>query len=645
MALAGYAACAVLFTWPLTPQLGTHLTGSPAGDTGVYVWNQWVFQHEILEQAHFPYFTDKIFSLTGRANLSLHNYTAFQDLIALPLMGWLGVVATFNLVYLLMAVLSGYATFLLAGHVTGRDTEAWLTGVLFAWSPVLVTRGTAHFSLVAAAPIPIFLLLLLRTTERQRIRDALALGATVAWAATADAYYAVYCIIIAGVFLLGRITTIQWRGRDARSRVVPWTLDVLLFCVAGLVLSMVISGGWQFSIRGRVASIRSLYTPMLILTLLAASRVAWSCRTTVLRFDRSSALRVLRLATAAGIFAAALLSPVLYAVGVRIVDDHWDFESVFWRSSPRGVDLAAFFLPNPNHPLAPDALRAWLTPRPDAYFENVASLTFVALVTIAIAWRAGWRIPRLWGGMAVVFGAFALGPFVHVGGFNTHIPGPWALLRYLPVIGLARTPSRFSIIVMLMVAMLFGAALAWLGRRWPARRPVILATVGVVMAIELLPAPLTLHSAAVPAIYHRIAAAPQDVRVLELPFGIRDGTSSVGDFTARSQYFQTVHGKRLIGGYLSRVSRQRVTDTRRDPMLDALLWLSEGRELDASRWRSLAESGPGFIERANIGFVVIDRSRTTRAMREFANTAFELQLIDADGEFELYAPRLSTASY
>jgi hypothetical protein len=645
LALAGYAACAVLFTWPLAPQLGTHLTGSPAGDTGVYVWNQWVFQHEVLEQAHFPYFTDKIFSLSGRANLSLHNYTAFQDLIALPLMGWLGVVTTFNLVYLLMAVLTGYATFLLARHVSGGNVEAWLAGVLFAWSPVLVTRGMAHFSLVAAAPIPIFLLLLLRTTERQRIRDALALGATVAWAATADAYYAVYCIVIAGVFLVGRVLTIEWRGRDARSRAVPWTLDVLLFCVAGLVLSMVISGGWQFSIRGRVASIRSLYTPMLILTLLAASRVAWSCRTTVLRFDRSSALRVLRLATAAGIFAAALLSPVLYAVGVRIADDRWDFESVFWRSSPRGVDAVAFFLPNPNHPFAPDAIRAWLTPRPDAYYENVASLTFVALLTIGVAWRMGWRVPRLWGWLAVVFGAFALGPFVHIAGVNTHIPGPWALLRYLPVIGLARTPSRFSIIVMLMVAVLFGAALTWLGRRWPSRRPLILATIGVLLAIELLPAPLTLHSATVPTIYHRIAAAPQDVRVLELPFGIRDGTSSIGDFNARSQYFQTVHGKRLIGGYLSRVSRRRLTDTRRDPMLDALIWLSEGRELDVSRWRSLVETGPVFIERANVGFVVIDRRRTTRAMREFANTAFDLQLIDADGDFELYAPRLSTAAF
>jgi hypothetical protein len=641
--LAGYAACAIVFTWPLAPQLGTHLTGSPAGDTGVYVWNQWVFQHEVLEQAGSPYFTDKIFSLTGRANLSLHNYTAFQDLIALPLMGWLGVVATFNLVYLLMTVVTGYAAFLLARHVTGRDPEAWLAGLLFTWSPVLVTRGSAHFSLVAAAPLPIFLLLLLRTTERQRLRDALALGATVAWAATADAYYAVYCIVIAAVFVVGRVLTIQWRSGDTRRRVVPWTLDVVLFCVAGLVLSMAISGGWQFSIRGRVASIHSLYTPVLILTLLAAARLAWSCRTSVMQFDRTAALRVLRLAMAAGIFAAALLSPVLYAVGVRIADDQWDFERVFWRSSPRGIDAAALFLPNPNHPLAPDAIRQWLTPRPDAYFENVASLTFVALGTILVAWRAGWKIPKMWAGLALVFGAFSLGPFVHVAGINTHIPGPWALLRYVPVIGMARTPSRFSIVAMLMVAVLFGAALTWLGRRREQRRRLMLATVGAVLVFELLPAPIQLYSAAVPGLYRRIAATPGDVRVLELPFGIRDGTSSVGNFTARSQFFQTVHGKPLIGGYLSRVSRRRVQDTKRDPMLDALIWLSEGRELDASRWRSLVDAGPAFVERAKLGFVVIDRRRTTRALREFASRAFALQLIESDGDFELYVPRLSPA--
>ena len=42
----GYVLVAVAFTWPLPLYLGTRLTGDPGGDTGVYVWNQWVFQHE-----------------------------------------------------------------------------------------------------------------------------------------------------------------------------------------------------------------------------------------------------------------------------------------------------------------------------------------------------------------------------------------------------------------------------------------------------------------------------------------------------------------------------------------------------------------------------------------------------------------------
>jgi hypothetical protein len=647
VALLGYAVIALAFTWPLAPNIGTHLTGSPAGDTGVYVWNQWVFQHEVLEHRSLPYFTDRIFSLGRRANLSLHNYTAFQNIVALPFVGWLGVVATFNLVYLLMTVLTGYAGFLLVRHITrlpaeaqrakAGDPEAWLAGLLFAWSPMLATRGGSHFSLVAAAPLAIFMLLLLRTTEQQRLRDAFALGATVWWAASSDVYYAVYCVIAAGLFLIARTVAVQRRSHD-RGRAFAWTLDVLLFSVGGLVLSMAITGGWQFTFLGRVASMRSLYTPMLAFTALAIARVAWSYRAVLIPVAREDAWRVVRVAAVAGVFCAVLLSPVLYAVGERVAEGRWDAQRIFWRSSPSGVDLLAFVLPNPNHPLTPAAVRAWLTPRPDAYYENVASLTFIALITIAAAWGAGWRLPRLWAWFAVVFGALALGPFVHVAGFNTQLPGPWAFLRYAPVIGLARTPGRFTVMLMLAVAVLFGCALYWIGQRWPARRRALVAAIGALLVFELLPAPRPLYSAAIPAVYRHVAAAPADVRVLELPFGVRDGTTSAGNFTARSQYFQTAHGKRLIGGYLSRVSSRRVSEIRSDGMLDALIWLSEGNVLDNSRARTLIEDGPLFVELANVGFIVIDSARTPPALRDFALRAFRLQLIEVDGAFELYRP-------
>ena len=160
--LLGYGVLSLLLSWPLPLHFSTHLTGDPSGDTGVYVWNLWQFRHE-LERGHDPFATSSLFVPSGGTSLAMHNYTVFADLLAYPLLPWLGLVATFNLLYLGLSVLDAYAMFLLAWHLTGRRAPAFLAGVLFAFCPFLTARGTAHFSLVAAAPLPIFLLLLVRT--------------------------------------------------------------------------------------------------------------------------------------------------------------------------------------------------------------------------------------------------------------------------------------------------------------------------------------------------------------------------------------------------------------------------------------------------------------------------------------------------
>ena len=637
-AVLGYAVIAVAFSWPLGLHFGTYLTGPPDGDTGVYVWNQWVFRHEILVHRQLPFFTNSIFSMTPEANLSLHNYTAFQNLLALPLLGVLGVVATFNLIFLLMVVLTAYSTFLLARHVTGRFSESWLAGLMFAWSPLLVTRGMGHFSLVAAAPLAIFLLVLMKADGHERFRDAVALGAVVAWAATCDAYYAVFCLLIGAVFLVARVVSIHNSRQSGRARAARWAVDVLLLCAAGLVGAIAITGGWTSSIFGFPISAKGLYTPVLIMSVLAFLRLGWHLRASPRPGAEVDAKRLVFLTVAVGVVAAVILSPVLYAVGERLTAGELKSPGVLWRSSPGGVDLFALVLPNPNHPLTPQVIADWLATFQGGYLEAVVSIPFVALITMVVAWRRGWRASRWWTALAIAFGALALGPFVHVGGLNTYVPGPWALLRFVPVLGLTRMPSRFSVVLMLAVAVLFAAALEWLGRTYPHRRRLILVTVGILLLAELLPAPLTLHSAAVPRFYERVAAAPGDVRVLELPTGIRDGTSSIGNFIARSQYFQTMHEKPLIGGYLSRVGGRSIADVRRIDMLDALIVLSEGGTLSPEREAALISGGPAFIREANLGFVIVDRLRSPTALIDFAKRALHLSYVDRDGVFELYQP-------
>jgi hypothetical protein len=604
----------------------------------VYVWNQWVFQHEILVHHRLPFFTDSILSMTQEANLSFHNYTAFQNLLALPLSGLLGVVATFNVIFLFMSVLTAYATFLLARHVTGRSAESWMAGLLFAWSPLLVTRGMGHFSLVAAAPLAVFLLVLMKADGHERFRDAVALGAVVAWAATADAYYGVYCLLIGAAFLVARVFAIHASPRSGRSRAIRWAIDVLLLCAAGLVGAIGLTGGWTSTIFGHAFSARTLYTPMLVLTVLALLRLAWHIRASPKPGARSDAWRLALLTMAAGLVATALLSPVLYAVGKQITASNLASPGVQWRNSPGGVDLLALVIPNPNHPLAPGWAADLVMSFQGGYLESVVSVPLVALTILIIAWRMGWRPSRWWMALAVSFGALALGPFVHVAGLNTYVPGPWALLRFVPMLGLARTPARFSVVMMLSVAVLFAAALEWFGRTYPKYRRPVLAVVATLLLAELLPAPMTIHSAAIPRFYQQVAAAPADVRVLELPTGVRDGTSSVGNFSARSQYFQTMHGKPLIGGYLSRVADESKSEVRRIDMIDALIVLSEGGTLPAEREASLVVNGPMFVHDANLGFVIVDHKRSSPALIDFAMQSLRLQRVETDGDFELYVP-------
>jgi hypothetical protein len=682
-----YVLATLAFAWPLPLHLGTAFTGDPGGDTGVYVWNQWVFQHEAVVERHSPLSTELILSLTDRVDLSQHNYTAFLNLMALPAMPWLGVVATFNLVFFAVTVLTALATYALARRVTSATRlEAWLAGLAFAWSPVLVARAAGHFSLVAAAPLPVFVLCLINADRSRRPRDAALTGLAVAWAAFCDVYYAVYCLLIASGYLASRAlrvtrargdTRAPWRwtamrpttrityplwtrmavpARGARQEILAtsqgsagyqgqslgWLLNVLIVSIAGLVAGIAMSGGGRFTLLGVPVSMRGLYTPVLILTVLVIVRIALQARPHLSVLVVRPSAQTARTMIVAIIACVGPLSPVLYGLGTRLMDGRLVNPPTLWRSSPRGVDLLALFEPNPSH-----AAVRWVSDRQaadaTAFVEYTAAMSLVAITVIAIAiWKAQYRPRDGWVWLTLGFAALSLGPFLHVGGINTHIPGPWALLRYVPILGAARTPTRFTVVAALGLAVLLAGALAALGRRFPRLRGRLAVAAGICLAFELSPMPRTLYSAEIPSLYRIIAGDPRPVRVLQLPFGIRDGVSSAGNFSARYQYFQTLHGKKLVGGYLSRISKKRLGEVRAQPTLDALLVMSEGQRLSADHAAWIRARGPRFISRANVGYVVIDHATAPPYLVDFAVDAWGLEEIAREGTRTLFRPTVGS---
>lgn len=639
VALLGYVCLALAFAWPLPLRMADAMLGLPAGDAGVYVWNLWVFRHELVANHRLPFLTSEILALNTPVPLALHNYTTFANLLALPLIPLFGVLKTFNVLVLASGVMSAYAMYTYARIRTRDAVAAWLGGVLFGFSAFMSARAAEHFSLTLAAPLPIFGLLMYRIYGAPSLTLACAAGATVAWAFLCDAYYAVYCLLIAAFAAIYSIFSVERHTPTVRRIWWRSVTELAIVCVGGLIVGMLLRGGGRFDLWGIRVSFTRLYTPVLILTLLLVIRTWISLRPRLKELVNVSAYA--QAAIVAGLVCFVMLSPVLSAVGSPFSERQWINPGVMWRNSAPGVDALAFFAPNPLHPMFGFLSYHWFSSLPGGFNENVVAIPWVALLTIAVGIAVSrFRPHRGWVLFTAVFAVMAMGPFISIAKHLTYLPTPWALLRYLPIVGAARMPTRLSILVMMGVAMMFAMVLQEMRSR--SRHPrLFTAVIGALLLFELLPAPRVLHSAVVPAPYHFIARDPRPLRVLSLPFGLRDGMSSRGNYSASSQFYQTVHEKRLIGGYLSRLPGDSIARYRGNSTLRVLMRYSEGTPVEESLRAAGLERGPRNLERLKIGYVVIDRKRSSAELIEFAKRALSLTFISSDGLLDLYRTPLA----
>jgi hypothetical protein len=620
---------AIAFSWPLPANLSSTLPGHPGSDTGVYVWNLWAFRHELL-QGYFPFVTHDILSLNGPAPLTLHNYTSFANLLAFPLLPLIGTVATYNVLLMASLAATAFAMFLFCRRVVPDDGAAWVAGLLFGFSPFMSARATEHFSLVQAAPLPVFALLLARLYAVPSTRTAAAMGAVVAWAFLSDPYYAVYCLLLAAFAAGYSVVSIKpaaWPQVGVGWRAL---LDVALVCLVGLIIGIVIRGGGRLDVYGIRISLTRLYTPVLVFTVLALIR-AWMEIRPRISLTLPSAGLPLRVIAVAVLACVAVLSPVLSAMAPHISERHWISPKIFWRSSAAGADALAFFVPNPTHRLWGELFQRGLERMPGGFVENVASIPWVAIGVLVLALGlARTRLPRYWVVLTGFFALLTLGPFIEVGGVQTYVPTPWALLRYVPVLGAARMPTRFAVVVVFGVAVLLAFALRDLRLTW--KHPgLVTGLVTLLLLFELCPAPRYLHSARVPSVYAIIAADPRPIRILQLPFGLRDGTTSYGNVSADYQFFQTFHGKQMLGGYLSRLPSKGIERYRQFRLMRVLLDMSAGQDISQERFERALLSSRQRIEQLNVKYVVINRERATPQLEEFARRGFGMTEVATDG--------------
>ena len=176
------------------------------------------------------------------------------------------------------------------------------------------------------------------------------------------------------------------------------------------------------------------------------------------------------------------------------------------------------------------------------FFENSTSLfpglTVLALAGVALADAATWRAHRTRAMVALAVVGVMLS-------FGATVPGYHWLFDHVPLLQGIRAVARLGWLALLALAVLAGAGLARLERRWPQRATALAIAAGILVTLEAARTPMTFtRFDGIPAIYRHVAALPEAVLV-EFPFPEPVVIQDNGPYVFAS----TVHFLPMFNGY------------------------------------------------------------------------------------------------
>ncbi len=257
-------------------------------------------------------------------------------------------------------------------------------------------------------------------------------------------------------------------------------------------------------------------------------------------------------------------------------------------------DLASFVTPVALHPLFgqdwPQALRAAETGAARFTDINTGFVGVVTLLAALVGALSAWRQARRWCALALTSAIFSLGPLLQINGQwrfgldgllpeGVTFPLPFALLHFIPFVNANRTPNRFSIPLMLALAVLAALGALYLRRCSAAWRSgqTIGAGLSLLLAaavlFEHLAWPLPLTDSRTPAAYQQLAQESGQFAILTLPLGWRNGFRVFGSEDTRIQWYQHTHQRPIIGGNAVRNPPFKFDYFERLPLFQALTGL------------------------------------------------------------------------
>jgi hypothetical protein len=239
-----------------------------------------------------------------------------------------------------------------------------------------------------------------------------------------------------------------------------------------------------------------------------------------------------------------------------------------WYVSEHSADLLAFLSPPPLHPLFASSIYTRFT-------ANVVEATvFVGFTCMALSVYAvvKQRTAKvlLWALIGLAFSMLSLGPELKIAGVTVSTL-PYRFVVY-PLLSFY-IPSRFAFMYLTCVSLLAGYGTLYFLRLFKQNTRVVVTTLlcGLVL-FEVLMIPYPLAGTEVPSFYQGLREDQTFYAVLEVPIS----PSPVP--IQRHLYYQTVHEKALVGGWVSRPPPYAIETLQGNPLVQKLIDLHEGRE-------------------------------------------------------------------
>ena len=536
--LVAYTILALAASYPLVTQFGDHIAGVD-GDVWSYLWALGWARVSVLNLAANPFHTEYVYYPLGGATQLLWG-TALPSFASIPLQLAFGLAPAFNLVYLASSVLTAYGMYLLGkdelrmayrlSPIAYRESgtanrpvqlAAFVVGMAFTFSALRLGYGLAFTNLFHTEFIPFYVLFLLRATRTRGWKNAILAGFFFACSAYVDFQIAAFLALFTAlwfIFVLARALVQDPQGFRRASDSMRASLQNPPGFVARWLVMLMTAG--------------VLVLPMLGVVL------------NDFAIEGGNYIRVY---------------PLKY-------------------STERSYDALAYVLPNARSTLyqnlpAPriEQVNASLG-TPDESEMSPDRQSFLGLTLLALAVVGVIRFRRamlFWIIATLLFALLSLGPILHVAGYDTGVPMPFALANAVPILNNIRIPMRYGLMVFFGASMLAGAG-AYVLLQW---RQWLIVPILALLFAETLVLPYPTLEFRVPRVYEQIAQMPGDATVLEIP-------SFHWRFAAKNEAYQAVHQKRILRAYTNRIAPDLAEyfNLRQTPIVARSLRILEGAE-------------------------------------------------------------------